>query len=57
MPPRGGDPREPLVRHSDLGALALLAQLPAETVRHDPDVAAIARLAADPPLGGTVSKG
>ncbi|MFD0375928.1 helix-turn-helix domain-containing protein [Streptomyces sp. NPDC127112] len=41
-------PREPLVRHTDLGALALLAELPAETVRHNPDVAAIARLAADP---------
>ncbi|MFF3624723.1 helix-turn-helix domain-containing protein [Streptomyces sp. NPDC002467] len=41
-------PREPVVHYADLGALALLAELPEEAVRDNPDVAAIARLAADP---------
>ncbi|MGC0334136.1 hypothetical protein RKD23_007126 [Streptomyces sp. SAI-170] len=38
-------PREPVVRHADLGALALLAELPPEALRANPDVAAIARIA------------
>ncbi|WP_457030969.1 helix-turn-helix domain-containing protein [Kitasatospora sp. P5_F3] len=41
-------PREPVVRHADLGALALLAEIPQEAARENTDVAAIARLAADP---------
>ncbi|MFD9728153.1 helix-turn-helix domain-containing protein [Streptomyces sp. NPDC059072] len=41
-------PREPVVHYADLGALALLAEIPEEAVRDNPDVAAIARLAADP---------
>ncbi|GIJ56401.1 helix-turn-helix domain-containing protein [Virgisporangium aurantiacum] len=40
--------REPVVHHDDLGALALLAQVPPETARCNTDVAAIARLAANP---------
>ncbi|WP_407841318.1 helix-turn-helix domain-containing protein [Streptomyces sp. DSM 116496] len=38
-------PREPVIRHADLGALALLAEVPAETARENADVAAIARIA------------
>ena len=41
-------PRQPVVRHADLGALALLAQIPEDAARDNPDVAAIARLAAAP---------
>ncbi|MFB7588007.1 helix-turn-helix domain-containing protein [Streptomyces sp. NPDC056169] len=40
--------REPVVRHRDLGALALLAEVPQDTARDNTDVAAVARLAADP---------
>ncbi len=39
-------PREPVIRHADLGALALLAEIPQEAARENADVAAIARLAA-----------
>ncbi|MFF9087504.1 helix-turn-helix domain-containing protein [Streptomyces sp. NPDC014991] len=41
-------PHEPVVRHTDLGALALLAELPRDLARDNTDVAAIARVAADP---------
>ncbi|MFI8913184.1 PucR family transcriptional regulator [Streptomyces sp. NPDC053513] len=37
-------PREPVVDHGDLGALALLADIPEDAVRDNPDVAAIDRL-------------
>ncbi|UVS77320.1 CdaR family transcriptional regulator [Actinokineospora sp. UTMC 2448] len=40
-------PRQPVVHHDDLGALALLAQVPRDTARDNPDVAAIAGLASD----------
>lgn len=39
--------RIPVVRHPDLGALALLAHVPAETLRANGDVAAVATLSAD----------
>jgi hypothetical protein len=38
--------RQPVVHHAGLGALAMLAQVPPEVARDNPDVAAIARLAA-----------
>ncbi|MGW0751380.1 helix-turn-helix domain-containing protein [Streptomyces sp. NPDC002587] len=38
-------PREPVVRYADLGALALLAEVPEETARGNADVVAIARIA------------
>lgn len=41
-------PRHPVVHHQDLGALALLARIPPEAARENPDVAALARLAGDP---------
>ncbi|MER6997705.1 helix-turn-helix domain-containing protein [Streptomyces sp. NPDC000410] len=41
-------PREPVIRHADLGALALLAEIAQDTVRDNADVAAIARLAGNP---------
>ncbi|GAA3013508.1 helix-turn-helix domain-containing protein [Streptosporangium longisporum] len=41
-------PRRPVVPYDDLGAMALLAQVPREVVRGNPDVAAIARTAANP---------
>ncbi|MEU3723215.1 helix-turn-helix domain-containing protein [Streptomyces sp. NPDC031705] len=41
-------PREPVVRHADLGALALLAEVPQDTARENADVAAIARIAGNP---------
>jgi hypothetical protein len=41
-------PRQPVVHHGDLGALALLAQVPEQEARDNPDVAAIARLADNP---------
>ncbi|MEU6665023.1 helix-turn-helix domain-containing protein [Streptomyces sp. NPDC046727] len=41
-------PREPVVHHADLGALALLAEVPADTARDNADVAAIARIAGNP---------
>lgn len=39
--------RRPVVHHQDLGALALLAQVPAAAARENPDVAAISRLSPD----------
>ncbi|MGW6708132.1 helix-turn-helix domain-containing protein [Streptomyces sp. NPDC054956] len=41
-------PREPVVRYADLGALALLAEIPEESVRENADVAAVAAIACDP---------
>ncbi|KAK1185746.1 helix-turn-helix domain-containing protein [Streptomyces sp. NBS 14/10] len=38
-------PREPVVRHTDLGALALLAEVPRDAARDNADVAAIGRIA------------
>lgn len=40
--------REPVVHYADLGALALLAELPQDAVRDNADVAAIARMADNP---------
>lgn len=40
--------RQPVVHHADLGALALLAQVPADLARDNPDVAAIACLVDSP---------
>ncbi|HEX5114268.1 MAG TPA: helix-turn-helix domain-containing protein [Pseudonocardiaceae bacterium] len=40
--------RRPVVHHDDLGALALLAQIPPDAARDNADVAAIARLAGNP---------
>ena len=40
--------RQPVVRHDDLGALALLAQVPEEAARDNADVAAIGRMAGNP---------
>ncbi|WP_433526970.1 PucR family transcriptional regulator [Nocardia pseudovaccinii] len=40
--------RSPIVRYDDLGALALLAQVPQEAARGNADVAAIARMASTP---------
>ncbi|MBT2467417.1 helix-turn-helix domain-containing protein [Streptomyces sp. ISL-66] len=41
-------PREPVIRHSGLGALALLAEIPRDAARDNADVAAIARMADSP---------
>ncbi|MFC9970617.1 PucR family transcriptional regulator [Spirillospora sp. NPDC127200] len=41
-------PRRPVVRYDDLGALALLAEIPRDTARGNADVAAVARVADDP---------
>ncbi|TKK91629.1 LysR family transcriptional regulator [Herbidospora galbida] len=41
-------PEEPVVGYDDLGALALLAEIPPETARDDADVAALDRLAGNP---------
>lgn len=41
-------PRQPVVHHDDLGALALLAQMPQDAARDNTDVAAIARLSDNP---------
>ncbi|MDQ2635655.1 MAG: helix-turn-helix domain-containing protein, partial [Actinomycetota bacterium] len=38
----------PVVRYDALGAVALLAQVPAPVARENPDVAAVARLASAP---------
>ncbi|MET9803551.1 helix-turn-helix domain-containing protein [Streptomyces sp. NPDC006368] len=38
-------PREPVVRYADLGALALLAEVPRDALRDNADVAGIARVA------------
>ncbi|MGI5171334.1 helix-turn-helix domain-containing protein [Spirillospora sp. CA-253888] len=40
--------RQPVVRYDDLGALALLAEIPHDSARGNADVAAIARVADDP---------
>jgi DNA-binding PucR family transcriptional regulator len=40
--------RQPVVHYTDLGALALLAQVPQDAARANADVAAITRLAANP---------
>jgi sugar diacid utilization regulator len=40
--------RQPIVRYDDLGALALLAQVPQDAARDNSDVAAIARVAGSP---------
>ncbi|MEV5834558.1 helix-turn-helix domain-containing protein [Nocardia sp. NPDC052112] len=40
--------RSPIVHYDDLGALALLAQVPPDAVRENADVAAIARMASNP---------
>jgi hypothetical protein len=40
--------RQPVIHYDDLGALALLAELPPDAVRHNTDVAAIARTATVP---------
>lgn len=40
--------RQPVVQYDDLGALALLAQVPQDAARDNADVAAIARLAGNP---------
>ncbi|WP_229894267.1 helix-turn-helix domain-containing protein [Streptomyces glebosus] len=40
--------REPVIRYADLGALALLAEIPRDTARDNADVAAIARIAGRP---------
>ncbi|NJP94389.1 PucR family transcriptional regulator [Nonomuraea sp. FMUSA5-5] len=41
-------PREPVVRYDDLGALALLAEIPQDVAQDNADVAAIARMAGSP---------
>jgi hypothetical protein len=41
-------PRQPVLHYTDLGALALLAEVPRDTARDNPDVAAIARMAGNP---------
>jgi hypothetical protein len=41
-------PREPVLRYGDLGALALLAEIPSGAVRDNADVAAITRMAGSP---------
>ena len=38
-------PREPVLRYDELGALALLAEIPQDAVRDNADVDAIARMA------------
>jgi hypothetical protein len=40
--------RQPVVHHDDLGALALLAEIPQDAARDNADVAAIARMAVNP---------
>jgi hypothetical protein len=44
-------PREPVIRYADLGALALLAEIPRQAARDNADVARIARLADGPDSG------
>ena len=41
-------PREPVIRYEELGALALLAEIPQDASRGNADVAAIARVAGNP---------
>ncbi|MFF9351855.1 PucR family transcriptional regulator [Streptomyces sp. NPDC014734] len=45
---RFATPREPVIRYTDLGALALLAEISRDTARENADVAAIARIAGSP---------
>ncbi|MFF9869890.1 PucR family transcriptional regulator [Streptomyces sp. NPDC013953] len=45
---RFSTPRRPVVHYDDLGALALLAQVPPDAVRNNADVAAVARIASSP---------
>ncbi|NUU22898.1 MAG: helix-turn-helix domain-containing protein, partial [Streptomycetaceae bacterium] len=45
---RFAGPREPVVQYADLGALALLAEVPQDALRDNADVAAIVRLADHP---------
>jgi len=45
---RFAGPREPVIRYDDLGALALLAEIPPGAARDNTDVAAIARVAGNP---------
>lgn len=40
--------RQPVIHHADLGAIALLAQIPEDAVRGNTDVTAIARMAGNP---------
>lgn len=46
--------REPVVRYAELGALALLAEVPDAAARANPDVAALARIAGNPEDLGTL---
>jgi PucR C-terminal helix-turn-helix domain len=41
-------PREPVIRYDNLGALALLAEVPPDAARDNADVTAIARMAGNP---------
>jgi hypothetical protein len=41
-------PREPVIRYDDLGALALLTEIPRDAARDNTDVAAIARMTGNP---------
>ncbi len=41
-------PREPVIRYDDLGALALLTEIPRDAARDNTDVAAIERVADNP---------
>ena len=45
---RFATPRQPVVHYDSLGALALLAQVPEDAARDNPDVAAIARMSGVP---------
>ncbi len=42
------NPREPVIRYTDLGAVALLAEIPQDALRNNADVAGIARIAGSP---------
>lgn len=41
-------PRQPVIHYGDLGAIALLAQIPADATRNNPDVTTIALMAGNP---------
>ncbi|WP_327589873.1 helix-turn-helix domain-containing protein [Nonomuraea sp. NBC_00507] len=45
---RFATPRQPVVHYDDLGALALLAEIPRDASRDNTDVAAVARMAGNP---------
>ncbi|MFD9247245.1 helix-turn-helix domain-containing protein [Streptomyces sp. NPDC059556] len=49
--------REPVLAHAELGALALLAEVPREVLRGNPDVAALVRLAGAPGGPGEDARG